>query len=118
MSQPTTTTFAWCFSHGRLHHFGDEPWCTATWAVLPGTTEAEALAVKEQLYGNAEFLHQLPDEQQIALIDAHREYENRGSVDRALAEAHTRSLDDLDEVLDVEAGLADILNHDTDTKET
>ncbi|WP_445520408.1 hypothetical protein [Streptomyces sp. NEAU-174] len=72
MNQPTTTTFAWCFSHGRLHHFDDEPWCTATWAVLPGTTEAEALAVKEEWYGDAEFLHQLPDEQQIALIDAHR----------------------------------------------
>ncbi|GAA1065185.1 hypothetical protein [Streptomyces asiaticus] len=73
MNQPTTTTFAWCFSHGRLHHFTSEPWCTATWAILPGTTEAEALATKEERYGDAEFLHQLPDDQQIALIDARRD---------------------------------------------
>ncbi|WP_275558467.1 hypothetical protein [Streptomyces sp. 5-6(2022)] len=73
MKQPTTTTYAWCFSHGRLHHFDDEPWCTATWAILPGATEDEALATKEERYGDAEFLHQLRDDQQIALIDARRD---------------------------------------------
>ncbi|MFJ4741209.1 hypothetical protein [Streptomyces sp. NPDC088775] len=66
MSEPTV--FAWCFSHGRLHHFVGEPWCTATWALLSGSTEEEALAAKTQRYGEATFLHQLPDEQQLALI--------------------------------------------------
>ncbi|MYT20086.1 hypothetical protein GTW69_07255 [Streptomyces sp. SID7760] len=69
-----TTAFAWCFSHGRLHHFLGEPWCTAAWALLPGATEGEALAAKTQRYGEATFLHQLPDDQHLALI--------RGSSDR------------------------------------
>ncbi|MGW1815345.1 hypothetical protein ACWCQM_17530 [Streptomyces sp. NPDC002125] len=72
MSDPTV--FAWCFSHGRLHHFVGAPWCTATWALLPGATEEEALTAKAQQYGEATFLDQLPDEQQLALI--------RGSSDR------------------------------------
>jgi hypothetical protein len=65
----TTTVYAWCFSHGRLHHFADDFWCTATWARLAGSTEAEALADKQARFGTAEFLHQLPAEQQMHLID-------------------------------------------------
>ncbi|MGW0603967.1 hypothetical protein [Streptomyces sp. NPDC002640] len=72
MSDPIV--FAWCFSHGRLHHFVGEPWCTATWASLAGATEEEALSAKAQQYGEATFLDQLPNEQQLALI--------RGSSDR------------------------------------
>ncbi|MFD7341526.1 hypothetical protein ACFV98_36965 [Streptomyces violascens] len=72
MSDPTV--FAWCFSHGRLHHFVGEPWCTATWALLPGATEEDALVAKTQLYGEATFLDQLPGDQHLALI--------RGSSDR------------------------------------
>ncbi|MDL5199648.1 hypothetical protein [Streptomyces sp. ALI-76-A] len=40
---------------------------------ITGSTEAEALAVKEERYGDAEFLDQLPNEQQITLINAHRD---------------------------------------------
>lgn len=62
--------WAWCFSHGRLHRFtsGDEPWCTATWTRLTGATEDEALADKQARFGDAQFLHHLPDEQQLQLI--------------------------------------------------
>ncbi|MGX1129929.1 hypothetical protein RKD49_002119 [Streptomyces glaucescens] len=62
--------WVWCFSHGRLHHFapGDEPWCTATWTRLDGATEHDALADKQARYGEAQFIHQLPDEQQLQLI--------------------------------------------------
>lgn len=58
-------TFAWCFSHGRLHRFTREPWCTATWVRLNGTTEDEALAAKRARFGDAQFLRHLPLEQQL-----------------------------------------------------
>ncbi|MGW7688797.1 hypothetical protein ACWGMA_07875 [Streptomyces asiaticus] len=92
MHQPATTTYAWCFSHGRLHHFDDEPWCTATWAILPGATEDEAMTAKEEHYGNVEFLHQLPDDQQIALIDAHRDAAESAAqtIDEGLAKLFVR----------------------------
>jgi hypothetical protein len=61
--------YAWCFSHGRLHHFAGHAWCTATWTPLTGTSEAEALADKHNRYGDAQFLDQLPLEQQYELID-------------------------------------------------
>lgn len=63
-------TYAWCFSHGTLHYFraGQEPWCTTTWMPIDGSTEDEALAAKQQQYGDAQFLHDLPAEQQITLI--------------------------------------------------
>lgn len=61
-------TFAWCFSHGALHCFAGEPWCTAQWVPLPGGTEVEAMVEKERAYGGARFLHQLPSDQQIALL--------------------------------------------------
>lgn len=60
--------FAWCFSHGRLHLFVDTPWCTATWVTLPGSTEEQALIVKEERYGRALFLYELSADQQYALI--------------------------------------------------
>lgn len=59
----TRWQYAWCFSHGRLHIFDDDPWCTATWVSLFGTTEEEALTAKMATYGEARFLHQLPDDQ-------------------------------------------------------
>ncbi|NED75339.1 hypothetical protein G3I51_24050 [Streptomyces sp. SID9944] len=62
------TTYVWCFSHGWLHCFAEEFWCTATWARLSGATEAEALADKQARYGDAQFLHHLPGEQQLSLI--------------------------------------------------
>ncbi|MBD0743534.1 hypothetical protein [Streptomyces sp. CBMA152] len=61
-------TYAWCFSHGRLHRFDGDPWCTATWTPLDGGSETEALADKQARYGDAQFLHQLPDEQHLDLI--------------------------------------------------
>lgn len=64
----TTVAYAWCFSHGRLHRFDGTPWCTATWVRLTGVTKSDALANKRARYGNAQFLHQLPDEQQYQLI--------------------------------------------------
>ena len=72
--------FAWCFSHGRLHRFPapTEPWCTAHWAPLSGSTEAEACADKERRYGSAMFIDGLPGEQQLALIDSHRERRSGG----------------------------------------
>lgn len=61
-------TFAWCFSHGALHCFAGEPWCTARWVSLPGGTEEEAMSSKKLAYGEARFLHQLPHDWQIALL--------------------------------------------------
>ncbi|MGK3105338.1 hypothetical protein [Streptomyces sp. WAC05858] len=45
-----------------------------------------------------------------------RLYEDRAVLERLIAESDA-SIAALDEVLDVEAGLADILNRDTETKE-
>ncbi|MFE1767257.1 hypothetical protein ACFW81_23940 [Streptomyces angustmyceticus] len=64
--------FAWCFDHGRLHQFDDNPWCTARWVSLPGDNGEDALDVKYERYGTAQFLHQLPDEQQVAVIRSKR----------------------------------------------
>jgi hypothetical protein len=61
--------FAWCFSHGRLHRFARPPWCTATWARLAGATEAEAMADKDARFGGAQFMHQLPLETQLELVE-------------------------------------------------
>jgi hypothetical protein len=63
-------SFAWCFSHGRLHRFLKKPWCTATWARLAGTTEAEALADKAARFGDATFSNDLPLETQVELMQA------------------------------------------------
>lgn len=60
--------FAWCFSHGVMHHFAGDPWCTAQWVPLCGVTETEAMGFKERTYGGARFLHQLSNDQQIKII--------------------------------------------------
>ncbi|MEU8682927.1 hypothetical protein [Streptomyces sp. NPDC048611] len=65
-------TFAWCFDHGRLHQFDDSPWCTARWVPLPGANGEDALDVKCETYGKAQLLHELPDEQQLAIIRSSR----------------------------------------------
>lgn len=67
---PVPTRYAWCFSHGRLHTFSTDrnPWCTATWTWLHGDTETTATANKTAKYGDAQFLHQLPQEQQINVM--------------------------------------------------
>jgi hypothetical protein len=59
--------FAWCFSHGRLHRFDAQPWCTALWTSLAGNTEQEALADKQTRFGDAQFEHQLPFAEQAKL---------------------------------------------------
>lgn len=62
--------YAWCFSHGFMHTFDPEsPWCTADWVWLDGDSEDAAMADKAARYGDAQFLHQLPDlEAQLAVI--------------------------------------------------
>lgn len=67
--------FAWCWSHGAMHKFpaGQEPWCTAQWTWLDGPDEPAALADKEQRYGDARFLHQLPGDVQLTVIDARKD---------------------------------------------
>lgn len=68
---PEKLTYAWCFSHGTLHSFptSDTPWCTATWVAFTATTEADALAAKQEAYGDAQFLHDLPNDQQVEVIE-------------------------------------------------
>jgi hypothetical protein len=61
--------YAWCFSHGLMHTFDPEaPWCTASWVWLSSRDKDDALADKQQRYGDAEFLHQLPADEQLAVI--------------------------------------------------
>ncbi|MBQ1164408.1 hypothetical protein KBZ21_41190, partial [Streptomyces sp. A73] len=38
------------------------PWCTAAWAPLDATNEAEAQDEKARRWGDAQFFHQLPAE--------------------------------------------------------
>lgn len=65
------TRYAWCFSHGVFHRFpeGDTPWCTATWIAFTATTRTEALTAKRAAYGDAQFLHELPADKQIEVIE-------------------------------------------------
>jgi hypothetical protein len=61
--------FAWCFSHGFMHPFDPEaPWCTASWVWLNGDHKQDAEADKRARFGDAQFLHELPDGQQLTLI--------------------------------------------------
>jgi hypothetical protein len=53
------TIYAWCFDHGRMHTFDDQPWCTATWVRLAGDTVEEATADKVARFGNAVFMHDM-----------------------------------------------------------
>lgn len=73
-----TAHYAWCFSHGALHTFPVDhtPWCTAVWIAFTATNEAEALTSKHAIYGDAQFLDELPVEKRIEVIettDARRE---------------------------------------------
>jgi len=63
------TVYAWCFSHGQLHAFTANPWCTATWVRVNGSTEEEAVTDKEARFGDARFLHELSGEQQLEVIE-------------------------------------------------
>ena len=64
-------SFAWCFDHGRMHHFAadETPWCDAAWVWLSGLTEAEAMADKQTRFGDAQFFDQLTLETRLAIID-------------------------------------------------
>lgn len=68
-------TYAWCFSHGRMHTFRpsreyqDGAWCTALWVPLAGNDEAAALADKTQRYGTGKFIDQLPLDKQMAIYE-------------------------------------------------
>ena len=64
-----TPSYAWCFDHGRLHHFTNGAWCTAAWTPLAGTTKAQAMADKTTRYGDAIYIDQLPLEQQVKLVN-------------------------------------------------
>jgi hypothetical protein len=72
MLTPDQPEFAWCFSHGRLHYSRD--WCTAFWVPLTGATEGEAVADKRERYGDATFMHHLPQDAQLEVMrSAHRD---------------------------------------------
>lgn len=61
--------YAWCFDHGTLHRFSPRgtPWCTAAWVSLDAYTEETALAMKQEAWGDARFLHDLSPDQQAAI---------------------------------------------------
>jgi len=63
--------YAWCFDHGRAHTFpaGTKPWCTAAWVPFVAPTEKDALEAKKSAYGDACFLHQLPTDKQLEIIE-------------------------------------------------
>lgn len=63
--------FAYCFDHGRTHHFaeGETPWCDAAWVWLDGDTEDQALANKQARFGAAQFEDQLAMDQRLAIIN-------------------------------------------------
>lgn len=70
-------TYAWCFSHGRMHFFSptaehpDGAWCTAFWVPLAGDTEEAALADKQARFADALFDHQLGPERRVEVFEAH-----------------------------------------------
>lgn len=70
-------TYAWCFSHGRMHFFRpttehpDGAWCTALWVTLAGETEEAAIADKEARFGGAQFAHHLGPGQHVEVYEAH-----------------------------------------------
>jgi hypothetical protein len=49
--------YYWCFSHGTLH---ESDWCTAITFPLRAENVETAKRLKELLFGDAEFLHELP----------------------------------------------------------
>lgn len=52
------TSYFWCFSHGTMH---ESDWCTATTFRLRVENMDQALNLKRFLFGDAEFLHELPE---------------------------------------------------------
>ena len=56
-----TRLYAWCFSHGLLHK---SDWCEATWVKLHADSEEDALRLKNVLFGEARFVHELPVDMQ------------------------------------------------------
>lgn len=73
----THVTYAWCFSHGRMHFFRpsreypDGAWCTAFWVPLNGDTEEAALADKRARFTDARFDHELAPERRAEVFEAH-----------------------------------------------
>lgn len=66
----SATTYAWCFSHGRMHAFGrDGAWCTAEWIDLGAGSESEAERKKKDRFGDARFIDELPLEGQVAVME-------------------------------------------------
>ncbi|MFY1686391.1 hypothetical protein [Plantactinospora sp. WMMB782] len=65
-----TTTYAWCFSHGRMHKFvaPEGPWCSASWLPL-GEDEEAAYSAKAARVGDAQFMDDLPLEVQVEVVD-------------------------------------------------
>jgi hypothetical protein len=45
-------------------------WCTATWTVVDGATEEDAFEAKVKRFGDAQFIHHLPLDQQEEIIRA------------------------------------------------
>lgn len=64
-----TQTYAWCFDRDVMHRFAGSPWCIARWVAFAAADGWAALAAKEDAYGDAQFLHDLPAEQQLEVID-------------------------------------------------
>jgi hypothetical protein len=89
--------YAWCFDHGCMHRFKHvkTAWCAARWRPFDAYDEQSAIGMKRDLYGDAKFLHELTDEQQLNVIEQ--------------AARRNQQLANLDEALDVEAGLAEII---------
>lgn len=66
----SSTTYAWCFSHGTLHCFTpDEPWCTALWVAFRVTSEEQAMESKQYAYGDAAFFDDLPGDKKLEVIE-------------------------------------------------
>ncbi|MFI1700416.1 hypothetical protein ACH419_31165 [Streptomyces bobili] len=67
----SSTTYAWCFDHGTLHHFHapDEPWCTAAWVPFRAASEEQAMEAKQHAYGDARFFDELPGDKQLEVIE-------------------------------------------------
>ncbi|MFJ9378928.1 hypothetical protein [Streptomyces sp. NPDC101455] len=71
MPSLSSTTYAWCFDHGTLHHFlaQGEPWCTAAWVPFTATSEEQALEAKQHAYGDARFFNDLPRDKQLEVLE-------------------------------------------------
>lgn len=61
--------YAWCFSHGTLHTFDAEPWCTADWVPFSARSEEEALEGKAAAYGDVKFFDDLPYDKKLEVLE-------------------------------------------------